>query len=79
MEYPSRCWSISRYIDSTGREVSQDHPDAIGLYSSREPTDEDKIRRKLASHEADRRLHQMKERIFLEETRQREQALRRSG
>jgi hypothetical protein len=76
MKFPSRVWSISRYVDSNGNEVDPG-PEAIALYSSKEPTQEDKDRRNLAILEADRRVDAMKERIFKEDTRRRTEDLRR--
>lgn len=78
MEYPNRVWSISKYVYN-GEEVSYDTPGALALWSSKEPTDEDKIRRKLASHEAEKRVHEMRLRINQEDRRQFDKELRRKG
>jgi len=78
MEFPARVWSITKYVYND-EEVEYDYPGAIPLWSSKEPTDEDKIRRKLAKHDSDRRVHEMRLRIEDEDRRQFEEELRRRG
>lgn len=72
MEYPSRVWEISRYIDENGKDCS--YEDGMALWASREPTDDDRIRRRLAKCESDKRLHELRERLSVKN-----RELRREG
>lgn len=48
-------------------------------WASKEPTDEDKLRRKLLKHESERRLYEIRARNEEWSKEQREQELRRRG
>lgn len=79
MEFPERYWFISKYVDEKDRECEYDDPGARALWTSRPPLDEDRLRRKLATHESERRVHEMRLRVEEEERRQRELLNRRKG
>lgn len=71
IEFSSRVWEPTGTKTIDGKEVT--------TWSSHEPSDEDKLRRKLLKHESEKRLHEIRVRNEEWSKEQREQELRRRG
>lgn len=69
--------SSSRVWEPTGTKIIDNKE--VTIWASHEPTDEDKLRRKLAQKETEKRVYEMKLRIEEESRRQLEEELRRKG
>lgn len=59
-EYPARVWEITSYIDNQGSPCEYDNLEARPLWSSHNPSDDDRLRRRKTEIAATKRREQTK-------------------